>query len=113
MKNKYLLTNTYYLYLHVSINTLLTKSILSLKKQQWAKKNLLMTWIAYLKKIKKKKKESTNRAATFLIETTLLEAINSIAYWERIRKKDIINKALKNYINEYEKKKGSLQPIPN
>ena len=64
------------------------------------------------KKDKEDKKESTHRAATFSIEITFLEAINSIAYWERVRKKDIVNKALKNYINEYEKKKDSLQPIP-
>jgi hypothetical protein len=56
-------------------------------------------------------KEGETRA-TFIVREEVLEKIFAIAYWEREQKKDIIDNALSEFIFRYEKKNGSIQPIP-
>lgn len=50
--------------------------------------------------------------ATFLISDALVEKLRAIAYWERILIKDIVHTSFSNFVKEYEKKNGSVKPIP-
>jgi hypothetical protein len=51
--------------------------------------------------------------ATFIVNEKLLEKLKAIAYWERVKIKDVINNALEAAVKEYEKnKKAEIEPIP-
>jgi hypothetical protein len=50
--------------------------------------------------------------ATFIVREDLLEKVKLLAYWERVKIKDVLNDALAEHINRYEKKSGELKPIP-
>ncbi len=50
--------------------------------------------------------------ATFLIAEEQLSKIKAIAYWERLKIKEVVKEALANYIQEYERQQGEVQPIP-
>ena len=50
--------------------------------------------------------------ATFIVNETLQEKIKAIAYWERLQIKDVIDEALGGYVTSYERKNGSVKPIP-
>ena len=50
--------------------------------------------------------------ATFIVMEEYLDKLKAIAYWERLKIKDTINLALKDYVKQYEKDKGEIQPIP-
>jgi hypothetical protein len=56
-------------------------------------------------------KENETRA-TFIINEELLEKLKAIAYWERVLIKDVINTALQENVDKYEKKNGDIKPIP-
>lgn len=56
-------------------------------------------------------KEKETRA-TFIVNEDLLEKMKSLAYWDRILIKDIINQALEEHITRYEKKNGEIKAIP-
>lgn len=56
-------------------------------------------------------KENETRA-TFIVREDLLEKLKAIAYWDRVMIKEVINTALEEAVSKYEKKNGSLKPIP-
>jgi len=56
-------------------------------------------------------KENETRA-TFIINEELLEKLKAIAYWDRVLIKDVINTALQENVDKYEKKNGEIKPIP-
>jgi hypothetical protein len=60
----------------------------------------------------KPKKETLNRH-TFFFEDELILKIKQLKYWDRRETiTEIVNDALLEVINEYEKKNGILKPIP-
>jgi hypothetical protein len=56
-------------------------------------------------------KEKETRA-TFIVNEDLLEKMKSLAYWDRVLIKDIINQALEEHIARYEKKNGEIKAMP-
>jgi hypothetical protein len=50
--------------------------------------------------------------ATFIVKEDLLEKIKALAYWEREQIKETVNRALLDYIENYESKNGNIKPIP-
>ena len=50
--------------------------------------------------------------ATFIVNKDLLGQVKSLAYWERLKIKEVVNQALSEHIKRYEKKQGALKPIP-
>lgn len=53
-------------------------------------------------------KENETRA-TFIVQEDLLDKLKSLAYWERVLIKDIVNQALEDHITRYEKKNGPIK----
>ncbi len=51
--------------------------------------------------------------ATFLVNELLLEKLRAIAYWDRKLIKEILHMGLSSLVNEYEKKNGPINPVPN
>ena len=47
-----------------------------------------------------------------LWEVNLLEKMKSLAYWDRILIKDIVNTAFEEHIARYEKKNGPIKEMP-
>ena len=71
--------------------------------------------VTQTKEITKSSQEGTKKnetRATFIINEELLDKIKAIAYWERILIKDVINSALQDAVDKYEKKSGAIKPIP-
>lgn len=67
------------------------------------------------KKITKSSQEGTKEnetRATFIVKEDLLEKLKNLAYWERCLIKDLVNKSLEDTITKYEKKNGTIKPIP-
>ena len=67
------------------------------------------------KKITKSSQEGTKEKetrATFIVNEELLDKLKSIAYWDRVLIKDVINSALLDAIDKHEKKSGEIKPIP-
>jgi len=67
------------------------------------------------KEITKSSQENTRpdeTRATFIVKEALLEKLKGIAYWERAMIKDIINTAIEDAVNKYEKKNGPVKKIP-
>lgn len=56
-------------------------------------------------------KENETRA-TFIVNETLLEKLKAMAYWERLKIKDALATALEDSIAKYEKKHGTIKPMP-
>ena len=56
-------------------------------------------------------KEKETRA-TFIINEELLEKLKAIAYWDRVLIKEVVNTALQEAVDKYEKKSGDIKPIP-
>lgn len=50
--------------------------------------------------------------ATFVVNEELLEKVKALAYWDRVTIKTVVNTALQEAIDKYEKKNGPLQPTP-
>ena len=51
--------------------------------------------------------------ATFIVDPQDVEKLKAIAYWERLKMKDVADEMLKGYIKAYEKKHGEVKPLPN
>lgn len=60
--------------------------------------------------IQKEAKNTVTRA-TFIVEEELLEKIKSIAYWDRLQIKDVVNRALSDYITRWENQNGVVKLI--
>ena len=56
-------------------------------------------------------KENETRA-TFIVKEDILEKLKGIAYWERIKIKEVLDKALEEAVSKYEKKNGVVKAIP-
>jgi hypothetical protein len=56
-------------------------------------------------------KEKETRA-TFIVKEDLLEKMKSLAYWDRVMIKDLINEVLEEHITRYEKKNGEIKAMP-
>ena len=56
-------------------------------------------------------KEKETRA-TFIVNEDLLEKMKSLAYWDRVLIKDIVNTAFEEHIARYEKKNGEINQMP-
>jgi predicted ArsR family transcriptional regulator len=56
-------------------------------------------------------KENETRA-TFIVDEALLDKLKAIAYWDRVLIKEVINSALQDVVAKYEKKNGTVKPIP-
>lgn len=50
--------------------------------------------------------------ATFIVNEQLLEKMKSIAYWDRVMIKEVINTALEEAASRYEQEHGPIKPIP-
>ena len=67
------------------------------------------------KEITKSSQEGTKEnetRATFILNEDLLEKLKAIAYWDRLLIKEVITNALQEAVDRYEKKNGSIKPIP-
>jgi len=56
-------------------------------------------------------KEKETRA-TFIVNEELLEKLKAIAYWDRKLIKEVVDTALQDRVDKYEKKNGDIKPIP-
>jgi len=56
-------------------------------------------------------KEKETRA-TFIVNEELLDKLKAIAYWDRKLIKEVVDTALQDAVNKYEKKNGDIKPIP-
>lgn len=56
-------------------------------------------------------KEKETRA-TFIVNEDLLDKLKAIAYWDRKLIKEVVDTALQEAVNKYEKKNGDIKPIP-
>jgi len=72
--------------------------------------------VTQTKEITKTSQEGTKEnetRATFIINEEILEKLKAIAYWDRLLIKEVINEALSNYIDKYEKtNKTTITLIP-
>jgi hypothetical protein len=71
--------------------------------------------VTQFKEITKSSQEGTLEneiRATFIVNEGLLEKIKSIAYWERIKIKEVVDLALLDAVAKYEKKNGVIKPAP-
>jgi len=71
--------------------------------------------VTQTKEITKSSQEGTKEnetRATFIVNEDLLEKVKAIAYWERLLFKEVINTALEETVAKYEKKSGTIKPIP-
>lgn len=50
--------------------------------------------------------------ATFIVNEDLLEKMKSMAYWDRVLIKDIVNAAFEEHIARHEKKNGEIKQMP-
>jgi len=67
------------------------------------------------KEITKSSQEGTKEnetRATFIINEELLEKLKAIAYWDRKLIKEVVDTALQDRVDKYEKKNGDIKPIP-
>jgi hypothetical protein len=71
--------------------------------------------VTQTKEISKASQEGTlegETRATFIVKEDTVEKLKAVAYWDRIRIKDVINSALEEYLTKYERKSGEIKPIP-
>jgi hypothetical protein len=71
--------------------------------------------VTQTKEITKSSQEGTKEnetRATFIVNEALLEKLKSIAYWDRVLIKDVVNMAMLEAVERYEKKNGQLKPKP-
>lgn len=69
--------------------------------------------VTQFKEITKSSQEGTLEneiRATFIVNEGLLEKIKSIAYWERLKIKEVVDLALLDAVAKYEKKNGVIKP---
>jgi hypothetical protein len=71
--------------------------------------------VTQFKEITKSSQEGTKEneiRATFIVNEELLEKLKNIAYWERLLIKEVVNSALVEAVAKYEKKNGTINPVP-
>jgi hypothetical protein len=71
--------------------------------------------VTQTKEITKSSQEGTREnetRATFIVNEALLDKLKAIAYWDRVLIKDVVNTALAEAVERYEKKNGQLKPKP-
>lgn len=71
--------------------------------------------VTQTKEVTKSSEEGTKvgeTRATFILNKDLLEKLKAMAYWDRVLIKEVIDKALQEAVNKYEKNSGSIKPIP-
>lgn len=71
--------------------------------------------VTQTKEITKSSQEGTKEnetRATFIINEELLEKLKAIAYWDRILIKDVVNTALQEAVDKYERKNGDIKTVP-
>jgi hypothetical protein len=71
--------------------------------------------VTQTKEITKSSQEGTKEnetRATFIVNEALLDKLKAIAYWDRVLIKDVVNTALAEAVERYEKKNGQLKPKP-
>ena len=71
--------------------------------------------VTQTKEITKSSQEGTKEnetRATFIVNEELLDKLKAIAYWDRVLIKDVVNTALQDRVDKYEKKNGDIKPIP-
>lgn len=56
-------------------------------------------------------KEGEERT-TVILKTELINKMKAVAYWERLLVKDVFQAALEEHLAKYERKHGSVKPIP-
>lgn len=49
--------------------------------------------------------------ATFIVNEEQLDKLKAVAYWERLKIKEVVSRALEDYIKKYEKKNGEVKPL--
>lgn len=64
------------------------------------------------KTVTKKQKNQEEVRATFLIKENQLEKLRSIAHWDRLLIKNVLDHALDMYFEYYEKKNGEIKIRP-
>jgi len=50
--------------------------------------------------------------ATLMLSPEIKEKMDAIAYWERKGKTETLKEAMTDYIKKYERKNGTIKPIP-
>lgn len=71
--------------------------------------------VTQFKEITKSSQEGTKEnetRATFILNEELLDKLKAMAYWDRVLIKDVVNLALIDAVAKYEKKNGTINPIP-
>lgn len=51
------------------------------------------------------------KRATFIVKEEQLEKLKAVAYWERVKIKDVLTSALEKYLEAYEKKNGPVKKV--
>ena len=67
------------------------------------------------KDVSKSSQEGTLKGetrATFILRENLLDKVKAVAYWDRLKIKEVVNTALEEYLSRYEKKNGVVKPMP-
>lgn len=59
----------------------------------------------------KEKSKPKDIRFTQIIEEEIIKNIKNIAYWERLKIKDVVRQAFIDRIEKYEKKNGKLKPM--
>jgi len=70
--------------------------------------------VTQTKEVTKSSQEGTKEnevRATFIVREDLLEKLKAIAYWDRLLIKEVVNTALQEAVDKYEKKNGEIKPI--
>ena len=71
--------------------------------------------VTQTKEITKSSQEGTKEKetrATFIVNEDLLDKLKAIAYWDRKLIKEVVDTALQDAVDKYEKKNGDIKPIP-
>lgn len=50
--------------------------------------------------------------ATFIVDIELHDKIRAIAFWERLKIREIIEEVMSNYVTSYEETKGKVKAVP-
>jgi hypothetical protein len=82
------------------------------EKPQRAKRGRPQTVFKEITKSSQEGTKENETRATFIVGEELLEKLKAIAYWDRKLIKEVINSALQEAVDRYEKKNGDINPIP-
>jgi hypothetical protein len=82
------------------------------EKPEKAKRGRPVTQTKEITKSSQQGTKEKETRATFIVDEELLDKIKAVAWWDRLQIKDVVNTALKNHINNYEKKNGVIDTTP-